>query len=87
MVVVNIEQLRNYREYKKDIVMKFLMSYFEDEAESSGNVLDLPYFVKAHNIYNEIIKNSKDLTMYYNKIVENKKHIKKSNFRRQNDIR
>lgn len=78
MTVISIEQLRSYREYKKKTVMKFLMSYFEDEAESSGNVLDFPYFIKAHNAYNEIIKNSKDLTMYYNKIVKNKKHMNRS---------
>lgn len=77
MEVIHIETLRKYREYKKDTVMRFLISYFKDESESSGMFLDLPYFVKAHNTYNEIIKNYKDLTKYYNKIRENKRYINK----------
>ena len=68
MAVVSIDTLKEYREYKKDVVMKFLTSFFRDEEESSGNSLELPYFIKAKNAYNEMIKNNKDLTKYYNKI-------------------
>lgn len=70
MTVVSIDELRMYREYKKDIVMKFLTSFFRDEEESMGDTVELPYFIKAKNAYNEMIKNNKDLTKYYNKIIK-----------------
>ena len=68
-VVVSIEQLRKYREHKKNVVKNFLVSYFKDKYESSGEI-ELPYFIKANNVYNEIIKNNKDLNKYYNKILK-----------------
>ena len=69
MTVISMEQLREYREHKKNVVMKFLTSHFRDVEEGLGDVVDLPYFIKAHKAYNEMIKNSKDLTKYYKKII------------------
>lgn len=54
-------------EMKKSIVFNCLVKYYKDLSETGINI---PYFIRAREHYNKIIKNNKDLNHYYNKIVK-----------------
>lgn len=70
-MIIRFDDLQKQKDYKEKIVMQFLINYYKDMADSSG--VDIPYFVKARNTYNELIHNMKDLNISYKKIMEFKK--------------
>lgn len=65
-MIVQFDDLKKYKEYKESVVLSFLIKYFKD-INDTGTV-DIPYFIKAKQTYNEIIKSNKDLNEYYGKI-------------------
>lgn len=65
-MIVQFSDLQKQRDYKQSVVMQFLIGYFKDLQDTSG--VDIPYFIKAKNAYNELIHNNKDLNKYYGKI-------------------
>ena len=60
-------------EKKKNVVLNLLISYYKD-LDETGTV-SIPYFLRARDTYNEIIKNNKDLNFYYKKIMNRSKNI------------
>ena len=65
-MIIQFSDLQKQRDYKQSVVMQFLIKYFKDLRYTSG--VDIPYFIKARNAYNEIIHNNKELNLYYGKI-------------------
>ena len=55
------------QEYKKAVILNALIEYYKDLKETG---LNIPYFLRAKQKYNELIKSSKDVNYYFNKIVE-----------------
>lgn len=64
--VINFDYKKKKVEEKKAIVFNFILNYCKEKA--IGNV-EIPYFLEARNMYNDLIKNLKDLNCYYNKII------------------
>lgn len=64
--IIEFSLLQKQHEYKKDVVLSFLINYFKD-INDTGTV-NIPYFIEARNTYNNIIRNNKDLNKYYGKI-------------------
>ena len=55
------------QEYKKAVILDALIKYYKDLKETG---LNIPYFLRAKQKYNELIKSNKDVNYYFNKIVE-----------------
>ena len=55
------------QEYKKAVILDALIKYYKDLKEIG---LNIPYFLRAKQKYNELVKRNKDVNFYYNKIVE-----------------
>ena len=53
---------------KKAIIFNTLVKYYKDMQDSKG--VNIPYFMKDKEKYNELIKSNKDVNYYFNKIVE-----------------
>ena len=66
-MIVSIKDFQEQKEYKEKVVLGFLINYYKDLGESNG--IDIPYFVRARDTYNELIKNNKDLNYYYRKVI------------------
>ena len=66
-MIIQFADLQKQRNYKENVVMQFLIGYYKDMQYSSG--INIPYFVRARDTYNELIKNYKDLNFYYNKVI------------------
>lgn len=73
MSVIDFCTYRKENEKKKDVVLNFLISYYKDLNETG--TVNIPYFLRARDTYNEIIKNNKDLNFYYKKIMNRSKNI------------
>lgn len=58
-------------EEKKAAILNILIGYYKD-LDETGTV-NIPYFLRARDKYNELIKNNKDVNFFYNKIMEHKK--------------
>lgn len=57
-------------EVKKAAILNILIGYYKD-LDETGTV-NIPYFLRARDKYNELIKNNKDVNFFYNKIMEHK---------------
>lgn len=60
---------KNELENKKAVIFQTLLNYYKDLKETG---LNIPYFLRAKQKYNELIKNNKDVNYYYNKIIESR---------------
>lgn len=58
---------KEMQEHKKAVILDALIKYYKDLKETG---LNIPYFLRAKQKYNELIKSNKDVNYYYNKIVE-----------------
>lgn len=54
---------------KKAVIYNTLVSFFKN-LNDTGTV-NIPYFIRARDLYNEIIKSNKDVDLYYNQIIKN----------------
>ena len=57
------------QEYKKAVIFQTLLNYYKDLKETG---LNIPYFLRAKQKYNELVKSNKDINYYYNKIIESR---------------
>ena len=57
-------------EEKKAVILNVLIGYYKD-LDETGTV-NIPYFLRARDKYNELIKNNKDVKFFYNKIMKHK---------------
>jgi hypothetical protein len=60
-------------EEKKAAILNVLIGFYKD-LNDTGTV-NIPYFLRAKDKYNELIKNNKDVNFFYNKIMEQKKNL------------
>lgn len=60
-------------EEKKAVILNVLIGYYKD-LDETGTV-NIPYFLRARDKYNELIKNNKDVNFFYNKIMEYQKNL------------
>ena len=65
-MVIDFNKKKKEVEYKKAVIFNTLVRYYKDLQDSNG--IQIPYFLRARNTFNEIIKNNKDVNYYYNKI-------------------
>lgn len=65
-MIIQFSDLQKQQDYKQSVVMQFLIGYFKDLRNTSG--VEIPYFIRARDMYNELIHNNKDLNKYYGKI-------------------
>lgn len=68
-MVIDFCVKKNELENKKAVILNCLINYYKDLKETG---LNIPYFLRARDKYNEIIKNNKDVNYYYNKIIESR---------------
>jgi hypothetical protein len=73
-MIIQFLDLQKQKEYKKSVVMQFLIGYYKDLRSASG--VDIPYFIRARDTYNELIHSLSDLNKYYQKIMEKKRCLK-----------
>ena len=65
--VINFLKKKETVEEKKAFIFTFILNYYK---ELNKNGLNIPYFLEARNKYNELIKNIKDVNIWYKKIKE-----------------
>lgn len=65
--VINFLKKKETVEEKKAFIFTFILNYYK-ELNKTG--LNIPYFLEARNKYNELIKNIKDVNIWYKKIKE-----------------
>lgn len=70
-VILDFGKHHKALEEKKAAILNVLIGYYKD-LNDTGTV-DIPYFLRARDKYNELIKNNKDVNFFYNKIMEQKK--------------
>ena len=66
-MIVDFKELQEIKKQKESVVMNFLINYYKD-LNDTGTV-NIPYFLRAKNVYNDIIHNYKDLNRFYNKLI------------------
>ena len=64
-MIIDFNGKRAEYEKKKELIFAVLLRYYKDLKETG---VDIPYFLKAKNKYNELIKSNKDVNYYFNKI-------------------
>ena len=69
--ILDFEKHHKALEEKKAAILNMLIGYYKDLDETS--TVNIPYFLRARDKYNELIKNNKDVNFFYNKIMEQKK--------------
>ena len=69
--ILNFEKYHKILEEKKSVILNVLIGYYKD-LDETGTV-KIPYFLRARDKYNELIKNNKDVDFFYNKIIEHQK--------------
>lgn len=74
-MIINFKDFKEVQEQKKSVILNVLINYYKDLNDS--NVVDIPYFLEARNMFNEIIKSNKNINFYYDKILKysNKKYL------------
>lgn len=72
-VILDFRKHHNALEVKKAAILNVLIGYYKD-LDETGTV-NIPYFLRARDKYNELIKNNKDVNFFYNKIMEQKKTL------------
>ena len=72
-VILDFRKHHNALEVKKAAILNVLIGYYKD-LDETGTV-NIPYFLRARDKYNELIKNHKDVNFFYNKIMEQKKTL------------
>ena len=70
-VILDFGKHHKALEVKKAAILNVLIGYYKD-LDETGTV-NIPYFLRARDKYNELIKNNKDVNFFYNKIMEQKK--------------
>lgn len=70
-VILDFRKHHKVLEEKKAAILNVLIGYYKD-LDETGTV-NIPYFLRARDKYNELIKNNKDVNFFYNKIMEQKK--------------
>lgn len=60
------------RKAKFNEIRKATEDYYIDLANANGQS-DLPYFIKAEQVLNEVIKTPADIDYYYNRLIRFKK--------------
>lgn len=66
-IILNFKKYQEENEKKKAVVFNQILSYYKD-LDETGTVR-IPYFIRAKEMYNELIKNYKDLDFLYQKIL------------------
>ena len=66
-MILDFNKKKKEVEYKKAVIFNALVRYYKDLKETG---LNIPYFLRAKQKYNELIKSNKDVNYYFNKIVE-----------------
>ena len=70
-IILDFKKYHEKLEEKKTVILNVLISYYKD-LDETGTV-KIPYFLRARDKYNELIKNNKDINFLYNKIMEYQK--------------
>lgn len=70
-IILDFKRYHQKLEEKKAIILNVLINYYKD-LDETGTV-KIPYFLRARDKYNELIKNNKDVNFLYNKIIEYQK--------------
>lgn len=68
-MIISFDLKKQEYENKKAIIFACILNYYKDLKEKGVNI---PYFIRAREKYNEIIKNNDDVNYYYNKIIESR---------------
>lgn len=66
-MIIDFFELKKIKEHKEKVVLGFLISYYKELNDSSS--IDIPYFLRAKDTYNELIHNLSDLNVAYKKII------------------
>lgn len=67
MTLIQFDDFKKQKEYKKSVVMNVLIDYYKSIQEATD--VNIPYFLRARDMYNELIHSNKDLNEYYRKVV------------------
>jgi hypothetical protein len=70
-VILDFEKHQKALEEKKATILNVLIGYYKN-LDKTGTV-NIPYFLRARDTYNELIKNNKDVNFFYNKIMKQNK--------------
>lgn len=70
-VILDFERHHKVLEEKKATILNVLIGYYKN-LDETGTV-NIPYFLRARDTYNELIKNNKDVNFFYNKIMKQNK--------------
>ena len=73
-MIVDFSELKEIKKQKETVVMQFLTNYYRDLQISSGKI-DIPYFLKAKQTYNELVHSQKDLNIFYERIIKCQKIV------------
>ena len=65
MILDFIKKKRIY-DYKKSVIFEALLNYYKDLSITSG--IDIPYFMRAKQKFEEVIKSNKDVNYYFDKL-------------------
>lgn len=66
-MIIDFCKAKNELENKKAVIYDFLVDYYK-EIDAAGTI-NIPYFLRARDKYNELIKSIKDVNSYYKKIM------------------
>lgn len=66
--VIDFSKKHKINEMKKTVVFNTILQYYKDLNDTG--IVTIPYFLRARDKYNKLIKDNKDLNFYYNKIIE-----------------
>lgn len=70
-VILDFGKHHKTLEEKKATILNVLIGYYKN-LDETGTV-NIPYFLRARDTYNELIKNNKDVNFFYNKIMKQNK--------------
>lgn len=68
-MIIDFLKYKEIQEKKKAIIFGFLLGYCKEKAAGDVNI---PYFLDARDMYNDMIKNNKDVNFYYKKLKTSK---------------
>ena len=67
--IIQMDKKREKIERKKALVFEFVLNFYKEIKETG---VDIPYFLKARDWYNNNVKDIKSLNYWYKKITENR---------------
>lgn len=72
-VILDFGKHHKALEEKKATILNVLIGYYKNLNETG--TVNIPYFLRARDTYNELIKNNKDVNFFYNKIMKQNKTL------------